>query len=805
MASAEKVEANSSDLSDSDTVSLTSTKPSASEEEYELECVLAERLSKGETEYLVKWKDYPHHRNTWEKEENFFQAEATLKDWCEQKMRISRGHAEAFDVSRWERKCLNVFVATQRRKARRREKKIKLGIPVPSPLELSDQTSSSQYSTEADSSEESDGLIVSDAQSRVASPIWTAKEDDTLLQALQRLKKPQYNTIRRWHGPDGIVNQGLERRSEGSLQRKTIAMKREFDASGKDFPIPGLLDVPSSESIGSGKDVDRAKSAKLNRKHARDPTSRRNSMSELVGSLHGTTKPESANVSEIRTANVPNSPRKRRSDHGVAQQIKRPEKPKTRVLASMKKVSETTTISTTPSSVTSPKAPAFPDPASSRLPSHPIVARLDVEQRPVQLGTIGRGPARPGLPHAKITSAKSVNVLENWDAQPKKRRKSRYDMTDLKDTKARSSAKFKKFSTQRKFELAARYEHIPDVNSLTFIDRKDGKPLENPPASLGRKPPAKTPFQLLQERMIEEEGEVQTVLDEPPQSILERTSPTETHIEKPRMLESDATVGQNFGVEDAGTESTVRRASLPFESYAQRKGSGPQPFAAPVAMMSSGKDQSSSAVSLGRQTLLRASISVPLSKAETENGAGSAAEDPLRRDSISALQETDVSVNFSAESGQKKPDKTIDKPGSLAAADPRRQQVSMPLSHKPSQSRAKTHSPATMQASEPTAQPQHVLSSFQPRQDGYALFPLDISGPTFIVDTKTAHYTTDVIADILTGPENEILGKVIFRDLEDFDLKHLFLTIKPPGTRQMNVKCETMCTAGEYATFFHVS
>ncbi|KAL8808866.1 MAG: hypothetical protein Q9200_003948 [Gallowayella weberi] len=766
MASKADIDWGSSDPSDADTVSLTSTKLSSAEDEYELEGVLAERNNGGEMEYLVKWKDYSHYRNTWEKEHNFFQAEQTLLDWNAQKMRISRGLVEAFDVPAWERESAKIRAATQRRRARRREKKIGLGIPVASlSPESSDQSYSSDESTEAHSHEESDGSTESNFQRGAASPIWTPKEEATLLEALQRLKKAQWDTILKWHGPAGIASKELQHRNEGSLRRKALAMKRDFDASGKEFPIPEIPDLISSKSAKSS----------LN--------------SELV---------ESLKVIE-RSGNAdPKSALKRKSDQQVPRQVKKPEKPKIRVPTSMKNVSE---LRSAPATLNS-QASQHSSVGSSRPLNHPNTTTSNAEQRPIQLGTVGRGPARTVSPRAKAGSKQPPNIFGNWGAQPTKRRKSRYEMLSPKDAMARNPIKFKKLSTQRRFELAGRYEHTPDVNSLTFLG-KDGKVLEKPPTSIARKPPEKTPFQLLQEKMNEKQEEARSTVDETAGSRLERTSTTESYPDKPGELESDNSNMESYEPTNVPTEPTapLRRTPLPFETYTQRKDPGRQLFAAPVAMMGSGQDQSDSATLPQSRLTPQATINAAPEKVEGKKTVPGTIRDTLRRASISAPQESVKRAVITADPGGDTPDNINDTPGSFAAADPQKPPVT--LSRRLSQGQSMVHSSAIIEeVPQPFAQPQHVLPTFQPREDGYALFPLDFVGPSNYTDMKMNPHSTDVIAEILTGISGQSTDRVIFRGLGDHGLKSLFLSIRVPP-RQMHVKCETMCTAGEYATFLH--
>lgn len=49
------------------------------EEGYEVERIIAKRLNRGKTQYLLKWKNYPDTENTWEPEENIMDADMIVE------------------------------------------------------------------------------------------------------------------------------------------------------------------------------------------------------------------------------------------------------------------------------------------------------------------------------------------------------------------------------------------------------------------------------------------------------------------------------------------------------------------------------------------------------------------------------------------------------------------------------------------------------------------------------------------------------------------------------------------------------
>ncbi|KAL8850197.1 MAG: hypothetical protein Q9221_004883 [Calogaya cf. arnoldii] len=772
-----------SDSSDDETVSLTSTVFSEEKDEpYNLEAVLAERMFEdGKKRYLVKWEGYPDYRNTWEKRKHF-QFEQTLLDWRDQKMQFTRGRAKPFDVDAWEREVERIRETTEKRRARRREKKISLGISVDEHEEIEpgspEYSSSSDDSSNESSSEASEEFTGSDLQSRATSPAWTPREESSLLEALQRLKEPDWNAVLELYGSLGTINQALRQRTKGALRRKAFSLKKDFDASGKEFPIPVLNDQPSSGksftiSVSSGRKVDRAR------------TSRDEHRLELVESLKSVGK---GDVSKLGRVSEPASSRKTKSDHRLPQRNRKPEHLRVTIPAHTSKTSEVRSATAASQSSADTKTPARPASAAPWIPNRPVT------ERPTQLGTVGRGPARKGFP--KPAPIQRGNVMGNWAAQPTKRRKSRYDMKAPTDPRAENPSKFKKFSTQRKFDIAGRFERPPDVNSLTFIDLKDGKVLPKPPASVARKPPEKPPFQMLQESMKEKQDEASPLSDDTPLSAIQVTSTAESYMNERRLSKSN---NQSANAVDGANETAesiapIRRTSFPIETYTQCQTSSEQPFTAPVAMMGFCKEPSLNATSPERRhTYPHAS-----SQTTRENELGKTGVDVnkgvVHRASIDALHQIEGRTKIEINPGSKIHNHSEN-------SDPQRQKPSMPLLGKLLQSDMKRRAETTNnEVPVPAAQLQPNIPCFQPLQDGYALFPFDFIGSGG--ERTNFCKQTDVIAEILTGPAGDSTGAVIFRGLENLDLKMLFLTIRVPP-RQMHVKCETMCTAGEYATFFH--
>ena len=709
-----------------DAISLTSTVSSVQKDEYELEAILAEKTENGTTSYLVKWEGYHELRSTWEVPEHF-QNEQTLHDWSDQKMRISRGLAPRFDLLKWERDKEDLWARTTERRQRRRDKKIALGLVV------ADLPSEDETSTEEDSIDD----YSSHADEEIQSLPWTPKEESTLLEALQRLRGPKWNSILMLYGPKGIINQNLEDRTEADIEQKAIALKKAFDASGKEFPISMELNQPQDPSKDTkiGKLPTLSKRSSVKRRDLADqPTSptKRSTMEDMAARSLATPQAPKENL----------QPR-RRPDHQDAHPRKKPEVPRLHVPPRPNKAVEPRgsktgiNSATTPTSQFSP-ASGFPKPVSREEP------------RSTQLGTIGRGPARAG-PHIAKPKDQRINVLGNWGAQPAKRRKSRYEMMTAHDIATKPANTFKKFSTRRKFELAGRREQPPDVNSLTFVNRKDGKPL--PKAQTSNPKPLPTPFEMLQRRLSLQHDENPSILDEsvPKPQV---TSPVRRDLKRSKTADPGSNQEENpLAANNAppAANAPLRRASMPLEMYTERHSRGPL-FSAPVALMKSGQNKD-------------------------KNEPSSKHQDPFPRPSTRQRDSTAVDI---APTKQLSDDHGAGPPGT----EPTFQEPHETLHSNP-------HTDA-------------MPIKMQPREDGYALFPMDTLPATHLGPQESKLLPTDVIAEILTGSEGQSTHPVIFRGLADKNLKNLFITIRV-YPKQMHVWCKTMLTVGEYVTYFHVS
>ena len=273
-----------------DSISLTSTVPSANLESYEVECIVAERKAKGVKggkEYLTAWKDYPEQDYLWEPRENFNEDEI-FNDWEMTKTRIAKGIEKPFDVKAWMKRCKAIKNEMWLRKQRRRVKRHRLStrdqqtlVPVekganvessgqehaasrqpdkqikrrsvhqdPPPSSSISEPSSILTSSSNPVSEDSDRPLVPRHESEIfsTSSRWTQAETIALEEGLRTLG-PRWNDIHSLYGRNGTVSQILKDKSPGDLYDKAKSVRQEFVDSGRE--PPEFLLKPFSMSASS--------------------------------------------------------------------------------------------------------------------------------------------------------------------------------------------------------------------------------------------------------------------------------------------------------------------------------------------------------------------------------------------------------------------------------------------------------------------------------------------------------------------------------------------------------------------------
>ena len=120
------------EISDADSISVTSTQPSDAEAEYAVEKILAEEShhETGEMLYLIKWEGYPLHASTWEPAENLLaDADQILSDWERDKDAVKAGISPPFDMELYLETVERYNDEKEERKDRRVAKRRRLGLP----------------------------------------------------------------------------------------------------------------------------------------------------------------------------------------------------------------------------------------------------------------------------------------------------------------------------------------------------------------------------------------------------------------------------------------------------------------------------------------------------------------------------------------------------------------------------------------------------------------------------------------------------------------------------------------------------
>ena len=248
-----------------DSISLMSTVASANEEDYEVECILAERKSKGIVEYLTAWKGYPETEHKWLPRENF-NGDDIFNEWANIQKRISIGLEQPFNIKAWAKRCKAMERETNLRKERRRVKRLRLvkrdglageqdgniqssgsdSAPKRSDKRIkrrsvhqdSPPSSSTSAPISSSGSEDSDRPLISRQESEIFIPNseWTQAETIALEEGLRTLKGPRWREILGLYGRNGTINHVLRDKAPSDLYAKAKSVCQEFLDSGREPP-----------------------------------------------------------------------------------------------------------------------------------------------------------------------------------------------------------------------------------------------------------------------------------------------------------------------------------------------------------------------------------------------------------------------------------------------------------------------------------------------------------------------------------------------------------------------------------------
>ncbi|MCJ1397928.1 hypothetical protein MMC11_001124 [Xylographa trunciseda] len=431
----------SGEVSDDDSsLSVNSTIPSEQRDEYPLEGILAERVSNGVKEYLVKWEGYPDERCTWETVSNF-QNDTTIPEWEHKKMRIKRKLEKPYDVSALEAKVETWVAETTQRKARRRAKRIRMGLPV-APEEIEEEEpSEAEYHGESSSSEATEeDLVPLDSPPRLQT------------EANRRKKFLSFTAIK--SEQDGArVSLGRQKVEKNAVLVQQRRLRRKSNTVEEDSE--------TAEEFIRGRSL--TEEPLIQHRHRRN--------------IDVAQEPNQRPLK--RPSDLSKEPKQAQDNHTLNTLLERQKsQPDQKPLPD-----HTRSLPRPISSLHKPSGSAAPNLGQAgRGP-----ARLGQARK---LAVSGRKP--------RVTGAA---ILGNWAAKIRTRKPLALQQQDIRDD-AERSRNFGKLSIKRRYEKAGRYEPAPNPDDLTFVNLKDGRPMKKP-ASILAPIPYKTPFQMIQDGLAQ--------------------------------------------------------------------------------------------------------------------------------------------------------------------------------------------------------------------------------------------------------------------------------------------------------------
>ena len=467
-----------------DAMSITSSAPEDPEQHFEIDGgILAERDCEGQTQYLVKWRDYDETYNTWEPPESFDQ-EITLKEWRAKKMRVSRGLDAAFDFSAFEERVEEILNAKEQRKQRRRAKRARLHSAVIT------SSSSDKSDIESDAAPEIPPLpeqipLQSRKKSKVTgssviSPneaeqnleptkYFTDQERRALVSGLTRVGF-EWNEILRLFGPTGSINRDLRLKRSGDLRKETHKIRSELTNLGRDVPIwlQEKSDTVSAQKAAATKDTESNNVA--SRRIAADSTQteRPSSNENVPEATSSVTRPliRTGTIYKGTARSLPSPPLE--SPDSVQNLPRRNSNQSSGLWATMH--------------------------PSKAAPSSKSQTPKDRQSQKLQPASIER-PSRPTMAPIKITNVPKPTAT-----------RSGMGVASTSNRRADVNKRFENLSTQNRSNKWMRRERTPDLAKQVFIDLKTGKP----PKQTNSTPAIKEPLQRVSEtpRSSEVEAEV---------------------------------------------------------------------------------------------------------------------------------------------------------------------------------------------------------------------------------------------------------------------------------------------------------
>lgn len=811
----------SGEMSDEDSISITSTAPSEPREEYAVEAIIAEREVDGTMEYLVRWEGYPDERCTWEPESSF-QSEVTLFEWKTQKMRVSRGLATQCDVEALLDRVEKWITASENRKARRRTKRMRLGMSVtPMETEVDDESHNDRRQPKS-------GKDVPAGHSQALLNKGTSSKKDSIPPRSRRSseqtdgrpnplkEKPQVSTgqdentgmsvVR--NAPTAVMFHPQRQEDQGSnrptsttqtslgspIKSPAGAFRKPTDAVKK---LQTIRDSPP-ELYPQGQEVQMSNNPRS--------TAKNSPVSPIKSSL-GTSR-KSFDFSRRLSTTRDSLPEK---ESGISN-------PTTNV-PSLVPPKLTSNRSGRGSGTYSRSGMAGP--TSPTKEAHPT--------RQVQMGSSGRGPARlrtSNLMHSptspKRPSVSGPALLKNWNKDVKPRKSMTYQGA-LPKANERASEKFNKLSIKRKYEKAGRNEPAPDMNQLVLINPKPAA--EKPFLSLpGLKIPSKTPFEMIQEGLNESKANESVLAGTPVSNALEaigeqptvnanksddqKAMSTETSSPNgaysPSQAETAAEPSENVPLHS--TQNPKKKPSLPFQAYRQQTasslsavpGNDVKPSSGLLSTEIASPEKSSEHVEMpALQQHSHDPEPLPVNPVTASVSIDHEAENPsIQSTKDSGAKSSQSSLSIIPLVSRNEPNLSIQTPVSDLHKSPSIENdpsSTISISHAPPQS---MNAPNSLRPSMGSATSPNDTRTIKAKAQ-FCSFDLTDEENDFISSTSMG----DVIGTLMIGPECQNLGEVRFR-VPDLKSKKLLLKIKV-FPRQMHFWFQQICTAEDYRAYYH--
>ena len=852
------------EVSDEDSVSITSTLHSEPREEYPVEGIIAEREIDGTIEYLVRWEGYPDERCTWEPESSF-QTSDTLLDWKTQKMRVSRGLATPCDVDTLLDRVEKWILSSANRKSRRRSKRIRLGLsetPIEAEADEDGRNDNSQSEAEQEVVSEQSFSSRRDSVHSHKSPIlassrrssiqedgqnksknsnapskerrcqaWTLREESALMEGLEQVNGSHFDRILALYGSAGTVNQHLKARNAHDLRVKAQELYSEYVKNGMKVPhylqsvgavsqmmttsVQAKKPAPVAVMIHPQKADQPISSPSKSNPHT-SPTSRATLALDSVAQKTHLDKNISHKLGAVSSELTLDAKRK----HPALNEETTSLNPNSTIAVNRLK-----------SSLHSTKSGSVSGHSSKPVLTTSIMARRmgsskgATGPKQVQMGSSGRGPARLSTSSRRIsavplkkTTVTGAAVLKNWSKDVKPRKPLAFQPSLPKESE-KAPGKFGKLSIHRKYEKAGRNEPAPEIDKLVFLNLK-GMAKKPPLALPSLEIPSKTPYQVIQERLLEDKGEPMLV-DTPDSNIsgpIEKSSPmaaTEAHEKDNVITEPGAAIIQSTLPQVANdleilpeaptlaAQGSNGRPSISFENYRNQTVPTPINVLSNVGVVAA-SEQAPAKVASPEKLLQRRGVSdlqqkpPPAGLRYPYSGTIQSSDGVFFEGApSSAPKVTHISTsNLPAISNKD----TISSINTASASPPagydNESQHNSPKLALSTSPLSQTRFPLPTQSSGPAASP-YQDGEVDPRAQISSSDNLTVAEQNLV----TVYDRKDVLGTIIVGPDRQNLGDVKIRGLEP-QIKKLILGIKS-GPRQMYFWVQHICTAKDFQEYYH--